>query len=277
MGLALVSMGAVAQQRSTPQNFRGPAETGLVGINLFDPGTRVIAKYGSPVEIQALAIGTGAGLGATASTSGGGRQGPAGAGGQRAGGGGGGGGRPTASIDQILPGSLGGFIGDPFGDGSEWKQQAPSAPTAAGAQGGQFGGGTGEGAARAGGGQIDPGAGGAASGGGGLQSSGLVTFTRWVYNRGPSRYAFVLDNHNRVIQIEAVGSIDSRPVTKRGICFNKTFGNIINAYNDPDGYEINGDTIVVRYLQRGNVAFRLQRTEANKPHRVTGIVVAAGS
>ena len=44
----------------------------------------------------------------------------------------------------------------------------------------------------------------------------------------------------------------------------------------PDAYEISGDSIVVRYLVRDHVAFRLSRLKAKEPHKVTGIVVAAG-
>ena len=103
-----------------------------------------------------------------------------------------------------------------------------------------------------------------------------MTFTRWVYNKGTSRYAFVLDKFNRVVQIEAFGLWDTRVKTKRGAKFGSSFGTLIKKYNAPDGYELNGDTIVMRYLTRDRVAFRLQKTDPKKGHMVTGIVVAAG-
>ncbi len=86
----------------------------------------------------------------------------------------------------------------------------------------------------------------------------------------------MLDKFNRVSQIEAVGLSNKSVRTKRGISFGSSFGTIINKYNAPDGYEINGDNIVVRYLVRDRVAFRLSRVNAKKPHVVTGVVVAAG-
>ncbi|HXH60183.1 MAG TPA: hypothetical protein VNI20_02365, partial [Fimbriimonadaceae bacterium] len=103
-----------------------------------------------------------------------------------------------------------------------------------------------------------------------------ILYTRWVYRKGASRYAFVLDKFNRVVQIEAVGLSDVKVGTSRGIRFGSTFADIIEAYNVPDAYEISGDSIVVRYLVRDHVAFRLSRLKAKEPHRVTGIVVAAG-
>lgn len=253
--------GAIAQNRSTPQTPRGPAETNLVGIALFDPGHKVIARFGNPSEIQPLAVGAGGGAGG--GTTGGGRSGPGGgAGGPK---GGGGGGAAAASND---------WIGDPFGTGKTYFQEqggpAAAGSTAPGGTGAQD---PGEQGQRGGGGSV----GGGSSVGGSTQGSGsMVNFTRWVYNRPGSRYAFVLDKFNRVVQIEAIGLYDSRVKTRRGVKFGSTFGSVINKYNAPDGYEISGDTIVVRYLTRHRVAFKLQRVDAKKPHMVTGVVVAAG-
>lgn len=100
--------------------------------------------------------------------------------------------------------------------------------------------------------------------------------TRWVYNRGMARYAFILDKFNRVIQIEAVGMNDSKVRTSKGVKFGSSFGSIIRTYKAPDGYEISGSNIVMRYLIMDRVAFRLQKVDPKKPHVVTGIVVAAG-
>jgi len=103
-----------------------------------------------------------------------------------------------------------------------------------------------------------------------------VTVTRWVYNRGMARYAFILDKFNRVVQIEAVGMNDGKVRTAKGIKFGSSFGSIIKTYKAPDGYEISGSNIVMRYLVMDRVAFRLQKVDPKKPHVVTGIVVAAG-
>ena len=78
--------------------------------------------------------------------------------------------------------------------------------------------------------------------------SNRITFTRWVYNRGGSRYGFVLDRFNRVVQVEAIGLQNAKVKTRRGVGFGSTFAQIIKKYQAPDGYEVSGDTIVVRYL-----------------------------
>jgi len=84
-----------------------------------------------------------------------------------------------------------------------------------------------------------------------------------------------MDRFSRVVQIEAIGMNDRKPQTRRGICFGSSFASIIRAYVQPDAYELIGDTVVVRFLVKDRVAFRLQRLRADGPHVVTGIVVAA--
>jgi hypothetical protein len=251
------------QDRNVPQEREGkPAETKLVGVTILDAGLTLLERFGSPDEIQPLTIGGGGvGPGGGFGAAGGG---PAG-GGRPGAGPLGGAGEATASIGAS--GGTGiGLLGDPFG------QQAMSPPPKAGGiigSGGQGG--------PAGGGELTMGGGGGGGLGGGTGSPGTrVVYTRWVYRQGSSRYAFVVDKFNRVIQIEAVGLSDSRVGTSRGIRFGSEFADVIQAYNVPDAYEISGDTIVVRYLVRDHVAFRLSRLRAKDAHRVTGIVVAAG-
>ena len=86
----------------------------------------------------------------------------------------------------------------------------------------------------------------------------------------------MLDKSNRVVQIEAIGLSNPKVKTKRGVGFGATFAQLIKKYSAPDGYEINGDNVVVRFLVKNKVAFRLSRLGPNKPQVVTGIVVAAG-
>lgn len=262
---------AVAQvnSRTAPQTYSGQAETSLVGISLFDTGQRVIAKYGSPFEVQALTVG-GAGVGSTSGASGGGRGGPGGAGVAPAGGGAGGAAASALENSPFIPG----LLGDPFDTGVLNQNRAAGD---FGVDGGGGGGTpTAAGAAGAGGAPSAAGAAGGSPSGGGAGGGSLVTYTRWVYKRKSSRYAFVLDKFNRVVQIEAVGAGDGAVKTRRGIKFGNTFGTIIARYNAPDGYEVNGDNMIVRYLQRDRVAFRLQRLNPKAPQVVTGIVVAAG-
>lgn len=279
LGLAV----ATPQPRPTgPQPRRGVAENQLAGVRLYDTGQRIVQLFGTPDDIQALSWGTagaaaqgGGGAGApTFGAPGGGGPG----GGIPTGGAGGGAGGAAPPAQEIFIPEI---IGDPFETGSSRYQTLPGEqlrqlrPTGAGGAA-PVGGGPAPGASPAGPapGPGAPGAGAAAAGGGG--ASNIILFTRWVYNRGPARYGFVFDRFMRVIQIEAIGLSEPRVRTRRGITLGSTFSDIIRKYDAPDGYEISGQTIVVRYLVRDRVAFRLSRVEANKPHRVTGIVVAAG-
>jgi len=259
--MALGMTGLVIGQ-SAPQARKGTAESRLVSVSLYDTGAKVISIYGSPDEILALNVG------AAGESGGGGGEG--GRGGPPGGGGGGASNQPGTM--QPPPPPSNNMIGDPFGSGSMWRQITPqgggqeSAGNSAGGRGGD------EGGRGAGGGGRGGDGGGAASGGSGQK----VIYTRWVYKRNNSRYAFVFDKFNRCVQIEAVGLSNSKVKTRRGITFGSSFGSVIKAYNAPDGYEINGDNIVARFLVRDRVAFRLSRTKAEKPHVVTGVVVAAG-
>lgn len=262
----LVLLAGAQQDRNEPQEREGkPAETKLVGVTILDAGLTLLERFGSPDEIQPLTIG-GGGVGP------GGGFGAAGGGGRGAGGGAPVAGSQGAGLPPGVVGVHGGtgisLLGDPFG-----QQPVTITPPGAENKGGTgFGGGR-EGALAGGGG----GAGALGGGGGGTGSPGVrVLYTRWVYRQGSSRYAFVVDKFNRVIQIEAIGLSDSRVGTSRGIRFGSEFADVIQAYNVPDAYEISGDTIVIRYLVRDHVAFRLSRLRAKDAHRVTGIVVAAG-
>ncbi|MBX3112146.1 MAG: hypothetical protein KF857_09065 [Fimbriimonadaceae bacterium] len=288
---------AVAQDsKNSPQPHSGPAETGLLGISLYDPGLKVIKKFGSPDQIIGLATSGQAVGGAPSGGGAPGRGGPGAAGGGAPfkGGAGGRGGAPASvEADYDRPGPLGAsVIGDPFGDADTFLQGRPpgmpgvpagfgpppgagqGGPTSGGPPNGQFGAppGANKGRGGAAGGGAPSLGGGASSGGAGTR----VFFTRWVYKRDNSRYAFVLDKFNRVVQIEAIALSNPKVKTKRGLGFGSTFAQLIQKHNAPDGYEISGDSLVVRYLVRDHVAFRLSRITPNKPQRVTGIVVAAG-
>lgn len=269
--VAVMALGSamVIAQNQTPQARKGTAENRLVGISLYDTGAKVVSTYGSPDDILALSPG-----GTAAAGGGGGAAG----GGRGAGGGGGasnGGAVAAPPSSDIGDGGAIALIGDPFGANTEWRQQgrgggSVGAPVGAGEGPGGDEGGRGG----APGGRGPAGAGGGAAGGGG--NSGKVIFTRWVYKRSGSQYAFVLDKFNRVIQIEAIGMKNSNVKTRRGVTFGSSFSTLIKAYNAPDSYEVNGDNLVVRFLVRDRVAFRLNRLVKDKPQVVTGIVVAAG-
>lgn len=237
------------------------AETGLVGIKLYQTGLDVVRMYGSPDEIQDVAQG------------GGGAVGPAGQGGAR--GQAGNRGRGGAAGDGGASGSTAEALWNI--PGIDWVpanfQGAPSAPSAAGAQGGPGGPGGAPSAAGAQGGPAGaPGGGGAAAG----AADARILFTRWIYRRGNSRYAFILNRYNQVTQIEAIGSADPKVSTNRGVRYGTQFADIIKKYGAPDGYEISGNTLVLRYLVNNKVAFRMNRLKTDGKHVVTGIVVAAG-
>lgn len=271
--MATVSVVAIAGQASRQAVTVRGGESGLVGIKLYDTGTRVLKVYGNPTEIQPVSFGGGA-IGPAA----GGGGGPAGARGPMGGpAGGGGGAAATAAVshnphefgfgDEILfqGGRRGGGV-DPEEGGGRQGGPPPGVGGFPGAPGGNPGG------AAPGGGRP----GGMAPGGGGGGNAGKILYTRWVYKRGPSKYGFILDKFNRVVQVEAIGMADSRVKTSKGIRFGSSFKTVMEKYQTPDGYEISGDNIVVRYLVRNKVAFRLSRLGENKPHVVTGIVVAGG-
>jgi hypothetical protein len=245
----------VVRKKST--GVTSGAETGLVGIKLFDTGTRVVAVYGSPDVIEAVTTG-----GTTAGPGGGAAGGGRGGGLPGFGGGGGkGGGGSAASSENGVTGVPGDFD---FGNGVLDRQGRPMVPGMP--QGGPPGG--------PGGPVGPPGTGGGGGMGGG--NTDRVLYTRWVYNRNASKYGFILDQYNRVVQCEAIGLQSGKASTRRGITFGSSFAQIIKRYGAPDGYEISGDNIVVRYLSKAKCAFRLNRLGENKPDVVTGIVVAAG-
>ena len=291
LGLALLgTTGADAAQRkhkkakpavkskAKPVKAWSGAENSLVGIKLYDSGLRVIEVYGTPDDIQALNFSGAAGGGAPGAGAGG-PGGPGAAGGPPAGFGGppnrggskGGGNTGEASITPD-PFEFGDTVFDQVG------MQRPNGRGRGGAAGGPppgFGP-TGGPPGIPAGGRGGPGGGGAgvpATNGG---ASDRVTFTRWVYNRDGSKYAFIIDKPGRVVQIEAIGMDNGRVKTKRGIGFGSTFASIMRSYSQPDGYEIGGDNLMVKYLVHDNVAFRLSRLGTKKPQVVTGIVVAAG-
>jgi hypothetical protein len=111
-GTAVLFGSAIAQQASSPQPFTGRAETGLVGIALFDPGSKVIARFGSPDDIQALSIGGGGIGGSSTGAGGGGRMG-------NAGGSSGGGAQAVQAAESVRePNQNDGMFGDPFGLGN---------------------------------------------------------------------------------------------------------------------------------------------------------------
>jgi hypothetical protein len=248
--VALLGLAATANAQK-----KSYAETGLLGIKLYDSGVKVVSIYGTPDEVQAVSAGGGSAPGPGG--AGGGRGGPGSVGGGPGGGPGGGGGGNAAGAEKSF---------GPFSFGDEMLRQRTGPP--------RVGGGEGPGGGGGGGGPMAPGMPG--GGGGGGETGDRIQFTRWVYNRGGSKYGFVLDRFNRVVQVEAIGLQNAKVKTRKGVGFGSTFAQIIKKYQAPDGYEVNGDTIVVRYLIKNKCAFRLTRLGPNKPQVVTGIVVAAG-
>jgi hypothetical protein len=273
--LALVAVAPVpvmAQQSrpATPVPYEGPAENSLIGISLFDNGQKLLARWGSPEQIIPLSVsgvGGGGGGGGAAPAPGGGPGGlpPSGGAGRRANGG--------DEVDAARP-TLPGILGDPFGEDNFQKARASDAIGS--------GGGGAPVAPRGGPGPIGPGGGGAVAAGGGAPAgggagpSGTSTYTRWVYNKDDSKYAFVLDQNNRIIQIEALGIKNSRVRTRKGVSFGSTFAQVMKSYNSPEQYEFGGGNLVMKYLVKYRVVFRLAKLDAKKPHVVTGIVIAAG-
>lgn len=270
---AVVASIALADDTGSTKGWRGSgakkgsaatsnaAESGLIGVKLYDTGLRVIQLYGSPDEIQDVASGGGTAIGPAGGAGAAGARGGAAGGGNRRGGGGGGG-ESSRGAEWNIPDL----------DYYPINFQGEPPPRIGGAQNGSSGGGSIP-AAGGGGGQPAGGGGGAAAGG---TADGRIVYTRWVYRKGNSRYAFILNRYNQVIQIEAIGSNDPRVSTNRGIRYGAQFADIMKKYGAPDGYEINGNTLVLRYLVNSKVAFRMNRLKTDGKHVVTGVVVAAG-
>ena len=103
-----------------------------------------------------------------------------------------------------------------------------------------------------------------------------MQFLRWVYKRPAARYSFIVDHYNRVVQIEVVGMGDPKVRTRRGVTFGYNFAQLLKIYGPPDSYEVGGEQMTMRYLDRNKIAFRLNRMETNKPHQVTAMVITAG-
>ena len=247
---------------STAGGVRSTApENKLVGIALYATGIDVVRKFGSPDQILALG-GGGTGQIGPAGAGGGPTGANAGPGGAPAQGGGGAGGAGATGIDNLRGKDWG--TTEFFLQGGRGREDLENA----GLTGGAPQGGPGPGA-------QGPGGGGGAGAPAAIAGSRLL-FTRGVYKRGNSRFAFILDKFNHVIQIEAIGTADSRVYTNRGIRYGSQVKDIILRYGAPDAYEIQGDQIVMRYLINSHVAFRLNRLQTDRPHVVTGIVVAAG-
>ena len=268
----VLSTAAPAQHKKTRKHtvkrsggsFSG-AETGLAGIKLFDTGARVVAVYGSPDVIEPVTMGGGmAGPGGPAGGGGRGIPGVPGGGGRR----GGSGGPGPSQAEGERPGDPG-----DLGFGPLFDRQKGGAFGPPGEQGPPMGG-PGPNMGPRGGGPMGPGGPGGSLGN--VGTSDRIVYTRWVYNRNSSKFSFIVDKFDHVVQCEAVGIQAGKASTRRGITFGSTFAQIINKYKAPDGYEISGDNIVVRYLSNAKCAFRLNRLGENKPYVVTGIVVAAG-
>ncbi len=264
---------------------RNGAENSLIGVHLFDSCEKLLHMFGSPNELIPLNMGGaassggfsggGSGFGAPGGPGGVGRQGGPGSSSDR------------SDVmtpeelnsefefgDSFLQGGLPPSGGSPPGRGPGGPGRFGGPPVGAGGAGGGRPGGPG---GRFGGGRFGGGAGG---GGGSAPVSGgaaeSVTYTRWVYNRDNNKFGFIVNRLGQIIQLEAIGLSNPKVKTRRGIGFGSEFKNVLEAYHNPDGYEIGGDTILVKYLVNDKVAFRLTRLGDKKPHEVTGIVISAG-
>lgn len=257
-GVALASlivvMGVADAQRQSL------AENGLGGFRLFDTGMKILNVFGNPDDIQAIGVGSGSG------GSGGGPASPPA---------GGGGGAPSGGGGGAPAGRRGGADTDlGFNNDFSWgqanlniqppgSQQGPSGGLPPGAN-------PGPGAPGGGGGGNAPQLGAPAT------SAPRQSYTRWVYKRPGLKYGFVLDRFDRLVQIDAIALKSSKVVTRNGITFGATFKDVIKRYGSPEVLEVGPNQLVMRYLVRNKVAFRLNRLGQDKPHQVTAIMVAAG-
>lgn len=266
--IALAAISVMACTSPAKASKVANVETGLIGVRLYSTGLTVVQKFGSPDSIESLNVGSSQGSGGGG--GGGAAGGPGFAGGPKASGTAGGGGGSSAAAQENGPMD--------FGDSLLFQ-----GPRMSGAPGGGPAGGKGPAggpAAGGGGGAAGPGKG-AAGGAGGSGTS--VDFTRWIYNRNGSQYAFIFDKYNRVVQIEAIGLSNHSVRTRRGVGFGASISSVIKKYvknsdgsYDPPQYELNGTTIVLKFLVKNHVAFRFSKLSKDGPEVVTGIAVAGG-
>jgi hypothetical protein len=237
---ALLGVLAVA---FAPQAGQVKPEGGLLGIKLYDPAVEVVKRFGSPTDVEAVAIGRETGAG---------------------------GGAPSGGPSQP------GFAPPPGGGGGAGAAGAAFTvpPLSANLQIPQTGSGR-ERPAVAGAGPSPGGGGGGA--GGGTTGTTQAEYVRWIYRRGPaSSFNFVFNKHNKVVQIEAIGISNPQARTSQGITLGASLAEVIRKYREPDGYDVGTDYFMVRFLQRYKVAFRFTREHARAPYRVTSIIVSAG-
>ena len=220
-------------------------ETRLAGIRLYDSGVDVVRKLGSPNDVIAINVSFSESGQGGGNTGGGSRQGTGFA--SPPGGGSSNFAVPPVSFGQVGPAKGGG--------GGPSAEPAPA----------NFGGG--------GGGPRPMGG----SAGGGSTAAVETTFVRWVYRRGSGGSVnVVLNNHNKVVQIEAIGVSNANVRTSKGVTLGSSMATVMKLYQTPDSYEVGGNYFMVRFLNKHRVAFRLTRENAQQPYRVTGIVVSAG-
>ncbi len=270
IALGVVAVGTMFPAAMGQGAKQSGAEIGLLGIKLYDKFQVLIQRFGSPDELLAVSIGTSTTGGAPTGGAPGGMGGPGGGGqggpGMPGGKGkGGGGGSAMGAADWDVP-----FFG---GQSLRQKGVGGSQAPGVGGDGGQRGGPP---SGFGGPGGPPPGF----SGGGGApsgqsQSSGLVELTRYVYNRNNNKYGFIVNKFGQIVQIEVVGLENKAVHTRKGITLGSNFAQVIRSYQTPDAYEISGDNVVLRYLSRNKLAFRLTRLGPKKPQVVTGIVIAA--
>ncbi|MBS1717904.1 MAG: hypothetical protein JSS72_09260 [Armatimonadetes bacterium] len=247
-GIAVAGAVPVGAQRPSQ------AETGLVGVNMYDGAFKLLRLFGPPDDILPMGASSATG---PAVGGGGGGGGGGNAGGPPPGGGGGGGGAPGPQRARKSDAGGGGFFGPDGGDtpehilsgGSFTKQEGTGSNPKTGSSDGEV--------------RQTP-------------ITARPFFIRWIYKRGGAKYAFLLDRFERVIQIEAIGLENKKVKTRKGMGFGNTYVDLLKTYGTPDSYEIGGNQIIMRYLLKNKVVFRLNRLGVDKPHVVTGIIVAAG-
>jgi hypothetical protein len=116
--------------------------------------------------------------------------------------------------------------------------------------------------------------GGGAGGAGGDQIEDMTTsFTRWEYVRGAVNFAFLIDDQNKVIQIDTFG-LTGPGRTSTGIRLGSTFADVMRVYRNPDEYVFKNGVMQVKFLANSHVAFQFR--QINGVQRVVFMTVAIG-
>lgn len=265
VGLVVPSGSVQAQGRRAVE-----PEHQLLGVRLGRPFLEVIRTFGTPTEIQTVALAAPTDVIPDLEGGGGGAPGMGGMGM----------GMPGApGMGMGMPGMSGSGGGNrPFGGGSPFGGSPMGAPGMGGipvlppAGGGNGPGGPGMGMGMPG----APGAPGSDAGAGGQQLPEYSNAILWIYadSKTNVRKEFLINEDGRVAQISVAapaGKVVPRSATARGISLNSDFGRVMEQYGNPERHRmLPGFRFYEAYYSKNyHAAFTFDTSNKMKVVRIT--------